>query len=167
MKKLMVAGLMIIGFFLANIAMADDLKVGVVDLQVLLSKAPQVEKIRVQLQKQFKPREEKLDSLAKALKVDMDKLYRDGAVMKEGDQQALQEKITKQRRELRGMQEDLQEDVNNAQQAEMQTFLKKVNEKLIIVAQQKHLDMVFLKDSMPYSSSKIDVTDDVLKTLTN
>lgn len=67
-------------FSTAN-AFADAAKIGVVDLQKIMQTSSQMKAIQQKLEKDFKPRRDKLVAMEESLKKDMEKFKRESAVM--------------------------------------------------------------------------------------
>lgn len=164
MKKL-IFGLLISVFFISSAQAGETFKVGVLNLQKVLQTSPKVQKIRKALRAEFKPRSDKVKAAAAKLKKEMDKLYRDSAVMSQKDRQKLQDQITRDRRQVQALQASLQQDAGIKQRRKMQSFLENVNKKLQDLAKKEKYDLILLKGSLPYASSRIDVTDKLIKLL--
>ncbi len=69
---------------------AADLKIGFVNVARLLEKAPQAERAKKDLEREFKPRDTKLMNEQKAIKSMEEKLAKDEAVMSESERQKLE-----------------------------------------------------------------------------
>ena len=126
MLRKWVSTAVIIGLFAwqsLGFAATANVNIGVLDVQALMQKSPQVEKIKADLEKQFKSRQSALQSQAKELESKMDKLKRNGSVMSEAERQELQADLMKSRRNLEQAQQDLQNDANIAQNKAMEGFL--------------------------------------------
>lgn len=146
-------------------AMAADLKLGVIDVRQVVQQAPQVQSIKDKMEKQFKPRQEKLMALQKSLQQNTQKLERDSAVMSSSQKQQLQETIIKQKRDLERQGQDYQQDLNMAQNQEMQKFFAKVNAVVKKIAEKDGYDVVLQKDGVPYANAKVDITKQVIDAL--
>jgi outer membrane protein len=144
---------------------AEGGKIGVLNLQKIFAESPQIQKINAQLEKEFKPRQEKLKQEADQLKSDMEKLNRDGSVMKDSERDELQGKIVKMRRQLQDEQQDLESDAGQAQQKSMQSFLDILNKKLEEFAVKNKYDLILRLQGVPYASKDVDVTNQIVEML--
>ena len=85
-------------------ASADNLKIGVIDLQQVVQNSPQIIRMQAELKKQFSPRDAALTKVVQTLQSDMSTLNRDGAVMKAVDHTALKAKIDKEKQSFQNEQ---------------------------------------------------------------
>lgn len=167
MKKWVVAVSAAMSMLLAFNVMASvkTLKIGVVDVQEIVAKAPQVKTINDRLSTKFKSRQEKVVALQNTLKKDMEKMERDAAVLSAKDKSALEEKILSQQRDLQRLGQDYQQDLSREQNKEMQEFFTKVKDAIDKVAKKESYDIILQKDGVPYASDSIDITKQVLDAL--
>jgi outer membrane protein len=165
MKKILLLVLsigLLLGF---SVARADNLKVGVLDVQKVMQKSPQVSVMQAKLKKQFAPQEKKITAAQKQLKADFDKYNKDQAVMKDADKKALQKKILAEQSKLRNLQTQFQQQLIAAQRTAMQSILKDIEGAVEDVAKDQKLDLVLTKASVAYNNPDLDVTDQVIKKL--
>lgn len=146
-------------------ASAENLKVGVVDMQQILQKSSQIAAVNEQLIKQFKPRQDKIIASQKALQDEANKLNKDGAVMTPADRNKLQDKIIKDRADLQGAAGTFQRDVTNAQNQAMQTFMGQFNKVVAGVAKDGNFDLILQRSAVPYVKENLDVTQLILDKL--
>src|SRR3990167_10952535 len=92
MKNIIKTMCVVAGLISCN-AIADSNKIGVVDLQKIMQTAPQMKSIQAKLEKEFKPRRDKLVSMEETLKKDMEHFKRDSAVMNDQQKKDLEKKI--------------------------------------------------------------------------
>ncbi len=133
---------------------ADGLKIGVIDMRVIINTSPQAKEAMEKLKKEFKAREEKIVSAEKTLKEKADKLQRNAAVMSETDKSKLEKEVVSGQRELQHLQAEFREDAAIRQQEEMKKLMD------------KKYDMIIHKDVVPFSTKTVDVTDKVVKAIT-
>ncbi|MDF2867846.1 MAG: ompH [Gammaproteobacteria bacterium] len=145
--------------------LADDLKVGVIDLHEILDKTPQLKKINDDLKKQFGPQEEKIKKAQQALMDESKKYERDDRIMNESDRKKLQEKIIKDRQELQQMSIDFQQKAAAEQGKAMQKLLEQIQAVIKQVAEKNKLNLVLQKEGVPYFDEKLSVTEQVVKQL--
>lgn len=166
MKKILlsVVSAVVLSLF-AMTASADNLKVGVVDMQQILQKAPQITVINEQLTKQFKPRQDKIVAAQKALQDEINNLNKNGAVMNVKDRNKLQDKVIQDRSDLQGTIVTFQRDLSNAQNQSLQTFNTQLGAVVGDIAKKNMLDIVIQRASTLYAKDSLDITKQVLDEL--
>jgi len=142
-----------------------DVKIGVIDMRVVMSKSPQVAALNAQLEKEFKPRESKIADAQRVLKADSDRLERDAAVMSDGDRAQLQDKIIADRANMQGMIAGFRQDLGAAQNKAGQEFLGKVSTVVNKIAKDGKYDLIMQGDHIPYFGPQLDITAQVLDAL--
>lgn len=148
------------------LAMASDMKIGIVDLHRVLKDSSQAKAISKQLEVKFKPRQQKLFASQKQLKADAEKLHRDATLMTAAQKTQLQDKVTHEQRDLEQAGSNYQQDLNSAQNQAMKEFFDKVKVALDKVAKNGGYDLILQKENVPYSSEKMDITEQVITALT-
>lgn len=164
MKKILLTGLFVFSTSLASVALADDMKIGIVNFQEVVQKSPDYEALKSKLEKQFTPKQKKLVDGQKELQKDVEELRKNDSVMKEEDKKKLQEKIIKKQQELQAMEVGFQKEYVAEQEKGFQELVNKLKEKVAKVAEKEKLDMVLSKDAVPYSKGP-DVTQKVIDAL--
>ncbi len=143
----------------------SPLKIGVMDWQLLLTKAPQAEEASKRLEKEFQTPQENLNKKKKDFQAKQEKLGRDKDVLSEAERKKLEIELTKMQQDLRRMDEELRSDHATRQQEEMADFLKVVREVVDGIAKEKKIDLVLPNDVTIYVDNRVNVTDDVLESL--
>lgn len=166
MKKLFLTASILVASLLFGTGSAyAELKVGVIDLQQIMQKSNQIATINSQLTKEFKPRQDKILALQKALQDETDQLTRNSATMTESDRNKLQDKIIADRANLQGMSLSFQRDVNAAQNQGMQKFMTQLNGVVNTVAKANNFDLILQRAGVPFVKTELDVTNKVLDQL--
>ena len=144
-------------------AFADGTKIGVVDLQKIMQTSTQMKAIQDKLEKEFKPRRDKLVAMEDGLKKDMEKFKRDTAVLSQNQRKDLEKTIvtTQQQFEREGQQ--YQQELSTAHNEAMEEFYNKIRAAIAKVAQNDQYDVVLQKDAAPFSNDKLDVTAKVMQ----
>ncbi len=158
-------GGVLMAFLLAfsSYAFSDGTKIGVVDLQKIMQTSTQMKGIQEKLEKEFKPRRDKLVAMEEGLKKDMEKFKRDTAIMSPAQRKDLEKKIvaTQQQFEREGQQ--YQQELSTAHNEAMEEFYNKIRAAIAKVAESEKYDLVFQKDAAPFSVDKLDVTAKVMQ----
>jgi len=163
MKRLsgvLLAGLMMLSF--TNV-FADGAKIGVVDLQKIMQTAPQMKTIQERLEKEFKPRRDKLVAMEEGLKTDMETFKRDSAVMSPVKKKDMEKKIVAAQQQFERDGQQYQQELSTAHNEAMEEFYSKIRTAIAKIAEREKYDVVLQKDAAPFSSDKLDVTPQVMK----
>lgn len=158
-----IVGILVI--FGLNTAYADGAKIGVVDLQKIIQTSPQMKAIQDKLEKEFKPRRDKLVGIEENLKKDMDKFKRDNAVMSDSQKKDFEKKIIQSQQEFERQGQQYQQELSTAHNQAMENLYEKIRSAIQVVALQGKYDVILQKDAAPYSSDKLDVTAQVVKNI--
>lgn len=160
-----VVALIFSGLFMAQLAHAEGAVIAVVNVAKLLEEAPQAIEANTRLEKEFEPRNKELIEYRKNLREYEDMLSKQGMNMSESQLRKLERDIRDTKREIRRAQEDYREDLNIRRNEELRKLQKRVQEAIVTVATQKKYDLI-VGEGVLYSSSRVDITGEVLKVLT-
>lgn len=144
-------------------AWAEGAKIGVVDLQKIMQTSSQMKVIQDKLEKEFKPRRDKLVLMEEGLKKDMEKFKRDSAVMNATQRKELEKKIVSTQQQFEREGQQYQQELSTAHNEAMEDFYNKIRAAIAKVAERDAYDLVFQKDAAPFSVDRLDVTDKVIK----
>lgn len=165
MRKLVIATAVASLLMVAGSGFAEEMKIGVLDLNKVLLDSPQVAKAKAKLKKQFEPKEQKMLAQQKALQEDIKKYEKDSITMKSADLKVAQQKIMDEQKKLQDAQEGFQRDMLKAQNEAMQTVLTKVEKMVQSIAEADKLELVVTKAAVAYNNPKFDITAKVSKAL--
>jgi outer membrane protein len=167
MKKIIFAIMTVLSMslFVSTSAWAADTKIGVINMQDLLQKLPQMKKIGEDLKKQFDGKQKQFVSAQDTFKKDADKFRRDSAVMSDKDKQAAEDKLFKQQQDLQNMQMDLQKDYMAAQNKQVDALMNTIKTSVEKIAAQENFDLVLINASVAYAKKDMDITAQVAKEL--
>ena len=149
----------------ANVSYAE-LKIGFVNVARVLEKAPQAEKAKKRLEKEFSPRDKHLVSQGKEIKKLEEKLSRDASVMGESERRKLERDIITKKREAKRSQQEFSEDFNMRRNEELGKLQRRIIEAVRALAKDEKFDLL-MTDGVIYASKQIDVTEQVQKKLAN
>jgi outer membrane protein len=147
----------------ANVSYAE-LKIGFVNVAKVLEKAPQAEKAKKRLEKEFSPRDKHLVSQGKEIKKLEEKISRDASVMGESERRKLEKDIIAKKRDAKRSQQEFQEDFNMRRNEELSKLQRRIMEAIKALAKDDKFDLL-LTDGVIYASQQIDVTTQVQKKL--
>ncbi|MBA2653864.1 MAG: OmpH family outer membrane protein [Gammaproteobacteria bacterium] len=146
-------------------ASAPASKVGVLDMRQVMEKSVQIAQIREKLQKDFKPKQDKLLSAQNTLKSDSERLRRDNAIMNNNDRKQLEQKLITGQQELQRMQANFQQELMAAQNKELKGFLDNVKNIVEKTAKNENLSLVITKDTVAFVNPDLDITNKVIQQL--
>jgi outer membrane protein len=162
MIKILAASMMIL---MTCTTAAQSLKIGVVSIREVANKMPQRQALTEQLKKEFASRNDELQKMANKIKEKQAALERDQATMTEGQ-------VTQKRRELEQeianfklKEKAFQEDYKRRGNEEFRKLQARIQQAIEAVAKRDGYDLILVRDQIPYSTQKVDITDDVLKVL--
>jgi outer membrane protein len=149
---------------IASSALAQEIKIGVVNAAKVLEEAPQMETARKSLEKEFAPRDKELVELQKKVRNLEQKLTRDGDIMSEVEQRKMERDIRSRKRELKRMQDEFNEDLNLKRNEAFDRIRRKVLEVVNVIGKKEKFDLI-VNDGVLYASERIDITNAVIKQL--
>jgi outer membrane protein len=165
MKKILLLIVAALSFSLlvATPAFAAEAKTGVINMQDLLQKLPQMKKIGEELKSQFGDKQKQLVSAQETFKKDAEKFRRDSAVMSDKDKQAAEDKLYKQQQDLQNMQSELQRDYMAAQNKQLDELMNTIKGVVEKVAAKNNFDLILVNSSVLYANKSMDLTEQVAK----
>jgi outer membrane protein len=144
---------------------ADPSKIGVVDLQKIMQTSSQMKAIQEKLEKEFKPRRDKLVAVEASLKSDMEKFKRDSAVLSATQKKDLEKKIVAAQQQFERDGQQYQQELSTAHNEAMEGLYTKVRSAISKIAKDEKYDLIVQKDAAPFSEQTLDVTDKVIKAI--
>jgi len=159
-KSLVMAGLVTF----AVSAQSADLKVGYVQVDKILQEAPQTAESGKKLEREFSPRSQELDRMAKQIKDLEATLDKEGLTISEAERRNKERDVQNIKIEFQRKQRELREDINLRKNEELGSLQDRVNKAVQSVSEAEGYDLV-VYSGVAYASKKIDITDKVLKTL--
>jgi outer membrane protein len=142
-----------------------DVKLAVVDMQAVLQKAPQIEKINKNLTAQFKGRQDKIIQAQHDLQNETQNLEKNAAVMKPDERNTLEKKIMTDRNNVQTMVASFQKDLSKQQSDSLHGFSQQLDSVVSKLAEKTGVDLVIQKGSTLYAKSGMDITQQVLDAL--
>jgi len=145
-------------------AAAQDMKIGVVSLQVLIERAPQTKATMDALQEEFAPRQRELVAKQKEYEELAAKAQKDFAVMGETERRNAEKDLRDLQREVTRLQNELREDLNLRQNEEYGLLQRAMLKEVQDFAQQQGYDLI-VGDGVLYVNSSVNITEEVLRTV--
>jgi len=160
-KKIFITLLMLLA---AAPAWSADLKIAVINMQQLLTQAPQVEAINAKLSQRFSEPKNELDKMAKSIQ-DLEKeIKRNELMMTESKLKKSKEKLIAQIQKFRSREAQLSQELKTVQQQELSVFKGVIGGVLKDVASDGDYDLI-LNDGVMFAKPALDITDKILSRL--
>lgn len=140
-------------------------KVGVLDMRQVMERSTQIAQIKDKLQKEYKPKQDKLLAAQNTLKNDGERLRRDNAIMNNSDRKQLEQKIINEQQELQTMQANFQRELMTDQNRELKVFFDNVKVIIEKVANTENLGLVITKETVAFVKPDLDITEKVIQQL--
>jgi outer membrane protein len=165
LKKLFVS---LLGFALlgaAPVIGAVELKIGFVNTQRIQRESAPAQRIQKKLEKEFATRDAELQKMAKQGRDLQTYLEKEGVTVSEAERREKERQLAALNRDFQRMQREFREDLNLRQNEEFVGLLERVNRVIQQIAEQEKFDLI-VQDAV-YVSKQIDITDKVLKALSD
>jgi outer membrane protein len=138
------------------------MKIGVVNIPVLMEQAPQTKSAMDALQEEFAPRQREFLAKQKAFEETSAKVQKDIAVMGETERRNAEKELREMQREVTRLQTEFREDLNLRQNEELGLLQRSLLKEVQDYAQQLGFDLI-VGDGVLYASAAVNITDDVLR----
>ncbi len=143
-------------------ASAQELKIGVVNIPVLLERSPQTKAAMDALQEEFAPRQREFLAKQKELEDMTAKVQKDLAVMGETERRNAEKNLRDLQREVTRLQTEFREDLNLRQNEELGLLQRSLLKEVQDYASQEGYDLV-VGDGVLFASNAVNITEEVLR----
>lgn len=143
---------------------AAEVRVGFVNSDRVMKEAPPAKKAQQKLEKEFEKRDQELQRLAKQLQGMQESLEKNGMTMAEGERRNKEREFNDLNRDFQRKQREFREDLNQRRNEELAGVLERANKTIRQIAEAEKYDIIF--QEAVYASPRIDITDKVIKALT-
>lgn len=154
-------GMMLVVVFALPVA-AQELKVGVVNVPLLMDRAPQTKAAMDALEEEFAPRQREILAKQKEYQDLSEKVQRDVAVMGEVERRNAERDLRDLQREVQRLQTEFREDLNLRRNEELGNLQRALLKEVQDYAQTAGFDLI-VGDGVLYASNAINVTELVLR----
>ena len=158
-KLFLAAAIALAGFS----AIAQEFKVGVVNLDRIFREANSAKAAQTKLEQEFSKREKELGDSASQLKTLSEKFEREAPTLAESQRNLRQKQLVDQDREFQRKRREFQEDLNTRKNEELQQVIERANKVVKSLAETEKYDLI-LQESV-YVNPKHDITEKVIKAL--
>jgi len=146
-------------------ALADDFRVGYVDIERILRESAPAVKAAQKIEKEFATRDEAIQKLGAQVRELQDFLEKKGEGLSNADRHNKERELSNLSAELQREQREFREDLNQRKNEELAVLLERANKVIQAIAESEKYDLV-LQEAV-YRNPKIDITDKVLKALSS
>jgi len=145
-------------------ANAQEVKIGVVNIQVLMERSPQTKAAMDALQEEFAPRQREFLAKQKEYEELGAKVQKDVAVMGETERRNAEKNLRDLQREVTRLQTEFREDLNLRQNEELGLLQRSLLMEVQNFAAQEGYDLI-VGDGVLFASTAVNITEDVLRTV--
>ena len=143
--------------------LADEVKIGVVNTEVILRDSPAAQAASKKLESEFSKRDKEINAAGQRLKSDFERCEKNAPTMTDQERLRKQRDLQDRDRDFQRRQRELREDFNQRRNEELQKLLRQANTVIKNIAQREKYDLI-LQEAI-YVNPNIDITDQVLKEL--
>ncbi len=146
-------------------AQAQEVKIGMVNPERILSEAAPAKAATARLKSEFSGREAQISKEGSALKAAIEKFQKDAPTMAETTRNTREKQLAAQEDDFQNKRRQFQEDLANRRNAELEKIQE--NSKRIIkqIAESGKYSVVLGAESVVYIQPQYDITDQVIKAL--
>jgi len=151
--------------FISGTVNAADYKIGYVDIAKILNESPSAKAAQKKLEQEFTPRNKQLESKAKKIQKQKEKLQKESDIMSNDQIESLKRKIMKSERDLKRDANEANEDFKLRRRDELGKIENKLKQVILQIAESGKYDLILTNSDVTYASDKtgINITDKVLK----
>jgi len=139
--------------------------IGFVSLERILREAPAAQRAQKKLEQEFSQRGQELSKMAEQLKKMQGNLEKNAVTMPESERQKREREFGDVNRDFQRRQREFNEDLAQRRKEEFDAVLERANRAVKQIAEAEKLDVVFQNEQVVWASTRIDITDRVIKAL--
>jgi outer membrane protein len=162
-KKIVVTMLALSLMQIGAVAAATEFKIGFVNTERVFREAAPAQKAQKKLEKEFAVRDQELQKMAKQAKDLQAYLEREGVTISDTERRNKERDLANMNRDFQRSQREFREDLNLRRNEELSAVQERANKAIIAIAESEKFDLI-LQEAV-YASHRIDVTEKVLKAL--
>lgn len=152
-------------FIAPSVQAEETLKIGIVDLQRVITESKTVDFYRQKLGKDAEAMKSLFFDKQNAARQIDERLQKDGSRLQSGERNSLQEKLQGEMKELQRMKEDMELDLKKADRELSERSLKDINMVIEQIYENENYSIIFEKSAAGVIKfrSTLDITDKVIK----
>lgn len=144
---------------------AENLKVGIVDIQSAIDASRHVKEINKKLEKEFGPTQTDLNALQNEIRSMEERFMKDSAIMSEDEARRLQQQVGEKKSRLKFEHNELQRKVQARQQELSMPLMKLVEEVVAEIQSEGGYDLILHKQMALHFNEKYDLTQQITEKL--
>lgn len=156
--------LVLFAFAMMSPGIAQEVKLGVVNVPTLMEQAPQARVAMEALDEEFSPRQREIVARQTELQELSERVQRDLAVMGETERRNAEKDLRDLQREVTRLQNEFREDLNLRRNEELGLLQRSLLKEVQDYAQAAGYDLV-VGDGVLFASSAVDITENVLRAM--
>ena len=145
-------------------AVAAEFKIGFVNTERVFREAAPAVKAQKKLEKEFATRDQELQKMTKQAKDLQAYLEKEGITISDAERRNKERDLANLNRDFQRLQREFREDLNLRRNEELAQVQERANKVIQSIAEAEKFDLI-LQEAV-YASPRIDITDKVLKSLT-
>ncbi len=145
------------------VAGAAEFKIGFLDAERINRESAPAVRASKELEKEFAPRIQELQRQERQLKDLQASIEKDGVTLSESERSRREQELARQGREFQRAQREYREDLNQRRNEKLADLFQRANRVIQQIAEAEKFDLII--QEAVYRSSRIDITDKVLKAL--
>ena len=149
--------------FAAVAAVAQDMKIGFVDVERIRRESAPAERASKQLEKEFAPRAQELQRREAQVKTLQAQLEKDAMTLSESERRGKEQELSRMSVDYQRLQREYREDLNLRRNQELATLFERADRVIKQIADAEKFDLI-LQEAV-FRSPRIDITERVLKAL--
>ena len=139
--------------------------IGFVSLERILREAPAAQRAQKKLEQEFSQRGQELSKMSEQLKQMQGNLEKNALTMSDSERQKREREFGDVNRDFQRRQREFNEDLAQRRKEEFEGVLERANRAVKQIAETEKLDIVFQNEQVVWASTRIDITDKVIKAL--
>jgi outer membrane protein len=157
-------GLGVFALVASAAATAQDVKIAVVNIELLVSQSPQFLAAQAKMEDEFAPKARELRSRQEAFQQKAEQLQRDAEVMGQAEREAAERELSTEQRAIARAQNELQEEVQIREREVMGPVQQDVFRQVQAFGKAEGYDVI-LAQGILYASERVDLTQSILEQL--
>jgi outer membrane protein len=145
-------------------AQGGDYKIGFVNTERLFREAAPAKRAQQKLEKEFAGRDADIQKLSKDVRDVQAQLDKEGITMPDAERRNKERDLANMTRDLQRLQREFREDLNLRRNEELAAVQERANKVIQQFAEAEKFDLI-LQDPVVFASTRIDITDKVIKAL--
>jgi len=163
-RNFLVGWILTAGLGVVTQALAQS-SIGFVSLERILREAPAAQRAQKKLEQEFSQRGQELSKMSEQLKKMQGNLEKNAVTMSESERQKREREFGDVNRDFQRRQREFNEDLAQRRKEEFDGVLERANRAVKQIAEAEKLDVVFQNEQVVWASTRIDITDRVIKAL--